>query len=145
MSTVSVLAHTTRPAFPAPTSVIPNMGDISESLNRPAMLPTKFFGCELGAQTRYTEEDDRAIVNGAHTAGVLQGLLNVFIDKFVLCPKCRLPETALVINVKRGIIQVRVRGAWRGEGGALAFPLLGHEASRPPSTHPHPHPITFTL
>lgn len=30
-------------------------------------------------------------------------LLNLFIDKFVLCPKCHLPETALV--VRKGLIQ----------------------------------------
>jgi len=45
---------------------------------------------------------EKATVNGAHTAADLQKLLNVFIDKFVLCPNCKLPETALV--VKKGII-----------------------------------------
>ena len=45
---------------------------------------------------------EKATVNGAHTAPDLQKLMNMFIDKFVLCPKCHLPETALV--VKKGII-----------------------------------------
>ena len=42
-------------------------------------------------------------MNGAHTTQVLQHLLNVFIDKFVLCPKCHLPETALVVK-KDGLV-----------------------------------------
>lgn len=45
---------------------------------------------------------EKATVNGAHNAADLQKLMNVFIDKFVLCPNCHLPETALV--VKKGII-----------------------------------------
>jgi len=82
-------------------TVITNMADIADALNRPPSLPTKFFGCELGAQSRW-EDDSKSIVNGAHTAPDLARLLNVFIDKFVLCPGCHLPETALA--VKKGLI-----------------------------------------
>lgn len=78
------------------------MAEISNSLNRPASLPTKFFGTELGAQSRWEPEVNKATVNGAHPQPDLQKLLNVFIDKFVLCPSCKLPETALV--VRKGII-----------------------------------------
>lgn len=60
--------------------------------------PTKFFGCELGAQTTFA--DDRYIVNGAHTADRLRELLDTFIEKFVLCPSCKNPETELVITGK---------------------------------------------
>ena len=42
-------------------------------------------------------------MNGLHQANDLQKLLNVFIDKFVLCPKCHLPETALA--VRKGLIK----------------------------------------
>jgi translation initiation factor 2 beta subunit (eIF-2beta)/eIF-5 len=37
-------------------TVIVNMEDISQSLNRPPDLITKFFGVELGAQTRWEED-----------------------------------------------------------------------------------------
>ena len=60
--------------------------------------PTKFFGCELGAQTMIT--NDRYIVNGAHQADRLRELLDAFIEKFVLCPSCKNPETELVITGK---------------------------------------------
>lgn len=53
----------------------------------------KFFGTELGAQTRYNADTDRAIVNGAHTDQVLQDVIKRYIDKFVLCPNCNYPET----------------------------------------------------
>src|SRR5438128_2522434 len=57
---------------------------------------TKFFGCELGAQVKCDEKNDRYIVNGAHEAAKLQELLDIFIKKFVLCAGCTNPETDLV-------------------------------------------------
>lgn len=60
--------------------------------------PTKYFGCELGAQTLIDEKGDRYIVNGAHDANRLRELLDGFIDKFVLCGECKNPETDLKIR-----------------------------------------------
>ena len=58
--------------------------------------PTKYFGCELGAQTQFDTKNDRYIVNGSHEASKLQDLLDSFIKRFVLCPECDNPETKLV-------------------------------------------------
>merc|ERR1712078_520110 len=41
---------------------------------------------------------ERAIVNGAHETRVLQDKLSVYIEKFVLCPACKLPETSYKIK-----------------------------------------------
>ncbi|KAE8539812.1 hypothetical protein D1P53_003749 [Cryptococcus gattii VGV] len=81
-------------------TVVPNMEDIARALNRPPTYPTKFFGFELGAQTSMA--NDRYIVNGAHTADRLRELLDVFIEKFVLCPSCKNPETEIVITGRSG-------------------------------------------
>ncbi|KAF4598844.1 hypothetical protein EYR38_007252 [Pleurotus pulmonarius] len=78
-------------------TVIPNMSDVARALSRPPTYTTKFFGCELGAQTSFDEKNDRYIVNGAHDANRLRELLDVFIDKFVLCKACKNPETELII------------------------------------------------
>ncbi|KAF9004075.1 domain found in IF2B/IF5-domain-containing protein [Cyathus striatus] len=82
-------------------TVIPNMSDVAQALSRPPTYTTKFFGCELGAQTSFDEKNDRYIVNGAHDANRLRELLDVFIDKFVLCKSCKNPETELII-IKQG-------------------------------------------
>lgn len=79
-------------------TVIPNMSDISRSLSRPPTYPTKFFGCELGAQTTFDEKGDKYIVNGAHDASRLRELLDGFITKFVLCAECKNPETDLIVD-----------------------------------------------
>lgn len=86
-------------------TVIPNMSDVARALSRPPTYPTKFFGCELGAQTSFDEKGDRYIVNGAHDATRLRELLDTFIDKFVLCGSCKNPETDLIITKNDEIIR----------------------------------------
>ena len=71
-------------------TVLLNVDDLGLALKRDASEITKFFGCELGAQTTFT---DRAIVNGAHRDADLQQHLCKYIDIFVLCRNCRYPET----------------------------------------------------
>ena len=67
--------------------------------------PTKFFGCELGAQATFNDGTERYIVNGAHEASRLRDLLDVFIDKFVLCASCKNPETELLITKDEFILR----------------------------------------
>lgn len=76
-------------------TVIPNMVDIAKSLHVDPAYPTKFFGIELGAQSKFDKKTERAVVNGAHNQSDLEILLNKFIDIFVLCPGCCLPEITL--------------------------------------------------
>jgi len=83
-------------------TVIPNISDVALSLHREPGEVNKFFGCELGAQTTYNTETDRAVVNGHHTDKVLQQLVHKYIESFVLCPNCGLPETEY--KIKSGIV-----------------------------------------
>lgn len=82
-------------------TVIVNMSDVAKSLGRPPTYPTKYFGCELGAQTQFDSKHDRYIVNGSHDTTKLQDLLDGFIKKYVLCPECENPETDLIVNIKK--------------------------------------------
>jgi len=77
---------------------IMNMGEIAKALKRPPEYPTKFFGCELGALSKYENKEEKAIVNGAHEQSELQKLIDKFIEKFVLCPECCLPELDLLVK-----------------------------------------------
>ena len=83
-------------------TVLVNVVEVAQSLNREPAEVTKFFGTELGAQTIYSEESDRAVVNGAHTENDLQEKIKVYIEKFVLCATCKLPETHY--KIKDGVI-----------------------------------------
>ena len=85
-------------------TVLLNIIELASSLKRDPPEVTKYFGCELGAQTIYTTETgaDRAIVNGAHSEMDLQKSLSKYIENFVLCKNCRLPETHY--KIKSGIV-----------------------------------------
>ena len=83
-------------------TVIVNMVDIAKALARPPTYVTKYFGCELGAQTQFDVKAERYIVNGCHDGNKLQDMLDGFIKKFVLCEQCENPET--VIKVRKNMI-----------------------------------------
>ena len=74
------------------------MHPYTKALGRPASYTTKYFGCELGAQTKYEEKSGLAIVNGAHDAGKLAQMLEGFIKRFVQCHQCGNPETVVEIS-----------------------------------------------
>lgn len=100
-------------------TVIVNMMEVAKAIGRPPTYPTKYFGCELGAQTQFDFKNDRYIVNGSHDAAKLQDLLDGFIRKFVLCPECDNPETDLLVSAKKGTISQGCKAC--GFHGPLEF------------------------
>lgn len=99
------------------------MAEVAKAIGRPPTYPTKYFGCELGAQTLFdfkvsyskptetcqtnfflSQKNERFIVNGSHDAVKLQDLLDGFIRKFVLCPECENPETDLIVSTKKNTV-----------------------------------------
>jgi len=83
-------------------TVIVNMVDVARALSRPPTYVTKYFGCELGAQTQFDIKAERYIVNGCHDGAKLQDMLDGFIKRFVLCEQCDNPET--VLKVRKNMI-----------------------------------------
>lgn len=83
-------------------TVVVNMVAIATALDRPPTYVTKYFGCELGAQTQWDIKNERYIVNGSHDAAKMQDMLDGFIKKFVLCEQCDNPET--VLKIKKNMI-----------------------------------------
>lgn len=79
------------------TNVV-NMVEVAKALARPPAYTTKFFGCELGAQSKYDDKTGTSIVNGAHETAKLAGLLEIFIKKYVQCYGCGNPETTVNIS-----------------------------------------------
>lgn len=84
---------------------IMNMAEIARALKRAPEYATKFCGCELGASSKFEAAEGKAIVNGIHPEGEVQIVIDKFIERFVLCPKCKLPEIDL------GVVQGRVLGS----------------------------------
>jgi len=117
-------------------TVIVNMVDVAKALGRPPTYPTKYFGCELGAQTQFDFKDERYIVNGSHEAAKLQDLLDGFIKKFVLCPECDNPETVLTVQAKKEVLNQSCKAC--GYNGVIkgGHRLINYIIKNPPDTNP---------
>jgi len=96
---------------------IVNMSDVAHALKRPPQYTTKWFGAELGAQSTYTDKEGegiRAIINGHHDTPIFQTMLDKFIDKYVLCANCHLPEIDMF--VKKGNVSGKCKACgWAGD------------------------------
>ncbi|XP_056856680.1 probable eukaryotic translation initiation factor 5-2, partial [Raphanus sativus] len=66
------------------TNIVNNV-EIAKALARPASYTTKYFGCELGAQSKFDEKTGTSLVNGAHSTSKLASLLEAFIKRYVQC------------------------------------------------------------
>lgn len=113
-------------------TVIENMTPISQSLARPPAYMTKYFGFELGAQTICDEKNDRWIVNGKHEEEDLAKLLDDFIEKYILCRKCRNPETIMI--VRKDAIELRCAACSAVSPVDTKHRLAAYIQKSPPST-----------
>ncbi|KAJ5626912.1 Translation initiation factor IF2/IF5 zinc-binding [Penicillium herquei] len=91
-------------------TVVVNLNSVAQSLSRPPAYVIKYFGFELGAQANAKPTDDRWIINGAHDASKLQDYLDGFISKFVLCKKCKNPETDVIIKDEKITLDCKACG-----------------------------------
>ena len=81
-------------------TVLPNIAEIAQKyLNRNPDYPFKYFGTDLGAQTKVTT--GKYIITGEHEQAALQKSLFDYITKFVLCKGCRNPETNTFVDEKK--------------------------------------------
>jgi len=79
-------------------TVVVNLVAIADALECDPLVPLKYFSYELGAISNFDMEvgAGHATLNGTHPADHLQKLLEKFIQIFILCPKCKLPEMELM-------------------------------------------------
>ena len=84
-----------------------NLPDVSNALKLPVEYPLKFIGRELGSNTEL--KSNSYLINGNHPVEKMQELLDKFIKKYVLCPKCHLPEIHGKIKVTKKDIKCTCR------------------------------------
>eukprot|EP01006_Ploeotia_vitrea_P010299 TRINITY_DN26749_c0_g1_i1.p1 TRINITY_DN26749_c0_g1~~TRINITY_DN26749_c0_g1_i1.p1 ORF type:complete len:387 (-),score=70.76 TRINITY_DN26749_c0_g1_i1:813-1973(-) len=82
-------------------TVLPNIAQIAERIARPVEYPVRFFAHELAAMAHF--KDEKWILMGSFTQETIQKSLFDFIKKFVLCKKCRNPETEMTVDEKKNI------------------------------------------
>ena len=75
-------------------TIIENLSSVTESFNHPASIVLKFMGAVLGANTN----ENKWIITGHYNNDKLIEILYQYINMFVMCPNCNIPE--LLPNVE---------------------------------------------
>lgn len=78
-------------------TVFPNMVEVCAAINRPVDIVMKFLQFECGAQ-RTVSKDQKCLLMGKFPEDRIQSVVDDFIVKFVLCEKCRSPETDFTVE-----------------------------------------------
>ncbi|OPY27241.1 MAG: Translation initiation factor 2 subunit beta [Methanocella sp. PtaU1.Bin125] len=93
------------------TTVI-NFGDICDSLNREQDTVAKYLLRELG--TAGSRREGRLTLNGAFTADSVNAVIKKYVESYVMCRECHLPDTKLQKEGRRTFIRCEACGARYG-------------------------------
>lgn len=73
-----------------------NIADVGTSLRTPFEAIMKYLSDQLGAAI-----DSSTVLKGTHKKDMLEKFLDKYIEKYVLCPKCKYPELSVFLEGKK--------------------------------------------
>ena len=76
-----------------------NLEDVARALRVPPEAIIKYLCAELGAS-----KEKKSIIKGNHTYESLIAHLDKFIEKYLLCKKCKYPETTMYVGEGRQLM-----------------------------------------
>jgi Translation initiation factor 2, beta subunit (eIF-2beta)/eIF-5 N-terminal domain len=79
-------------------TILANAADIAKCLQRPPQYLAKFMGLGVGALSAYDPPQGSIDLRGAFSAQVVQELVRTFVRSWVLCGRCGLPETSVLVS-----------------------------------------------
>ena len=78
-------------------TIINNMDEISKSINTPPEILYKYLVFVLGSAFN----DKKKALTGTYTTEIIQQCIYDYINKFVICPNCNIPELMYKIENKK--------------------------------------------
>ncbi|CAI9105141.1 OLC1v1004000C1 [Oldenlandia corymbosa var. corymbosa] len=94
----------------------------------PASYPTKYFGIELGTQSRFDERTQASLLDGFNDAAKLDSLLHCKCGRFYFCKK---PKAIMAIN-KKQMIELRCVACGLGSNLDMNDKLATFNLNNPP-------------
>jgi translation initiation factor 5 len=71
-----------------------NLNEVCKYINQPPILILKFLSLNFGSMNN----DEKMTITGGYNSDELQKALQIYINRFVICPSCMIPETIPQIN-----------------------------------------------
>ena len=90
-------------------SVIMNFKEIADELGRDPEHLLKFLSGEMATLPRF--DGTRAIFQGRFREDSIRNLLEVYTNRYVICPVCKRPDTKLVRERRLWFLQCEACGA----------------------------------
>lgn len=91
-------------------TIILNFKEIIDILNREPGILQRYFGKELGVAS-YMNESNQLVLQGRFNIHILSKLLDIFVQKYVICPTCGSKDTKLYKKGKVFILKCTACGA----------------------------------
>ena len=90
-------------------SVIQNFKEIAERLQRPPEHLLKFLLRETA--TRGNFDGDKVVFQGRFNADSIRNLVEIYTNKYVICPVCGRPDTHVIRDKRLSFLQCDACGA----------------------------------
>lgn len=90
-------------------TIVTNFGEICDRLIRDPDVVAKYLLKELG--TAGSRSGGRIVLNGVFTTEAIDSVIRKFVDAFVMCRVCHLPDTKIVKDKKDSFIVCEACGA----------------------------------
>ncbi|MGA9139826.1 MAG: translation initiation factor IF-2 subunit beta [Methanocella sp.] len=90
-------------------TIVANFGDICSKLNRDPDAVAKYLMRELG--TAGSRHDSRISLNGTFSENDINAIIKKYVESFVMCRECHLPDTRLQKEGRRAFIRCEACGA----------------------------------
>jgi translation initiation factor 2 subunit 2 len=88
-----------------------NLGEIADTLNREPEHLHRFIQRELGTSGKFDE--DRGRYNGNFDGGEFDAAVSSYVEEYVRCSECGLPDTRLVREDRTPMLRCDACGAFR--------------------------------
>jgi len=90
-------------------TVIYNFREVADALNRDPLHLLKFLSGEMA--TAATVQESRVIFQGKFSQDTLERLIHRYMESFVICPVCKLPDTKIVKEKRLSFLVCEACGA----------------------------------